>query len=91
MVSMWNEMYEMLLPELEECQNRGCKILGVCHNIQNPMDGIEIHHSGKYHDMTEKLHWFIISADGRKLLYGYSAQSFALQNKNLFCVKFIDI
>ena len=75
MVSMWNEMYEMLLPELEECQNRGCKILGVCHNIQNPMDGIEIHHSGKYHDMTENLHWFIISADGRKLLYGYSAES----------------
>ena len=72
---MWNEMYEMLLPELEECQNRGCKILGVCHNIQNPMDGIEIHHSGKYHDMTEKLHWFIISADGRKLLYGYSAET----------------
>lgn len=75
MVSMWDEMYEILLPELEECQNRGCKILGVCHNIQNPMDGIEIHHSGKYHDMTEKLHWFIISADGRKLLYGYSAET----------------
>ena len=25
--------------------------------------------------MTEKLHWFIISADGRKLLYGYSAET----------------
>lgn len=75
MVSMWNEMYEMLLPELEECQNCGCKVLGVCHNIQNPIDGIEIHHSGKFHDMPEKLHWFIISADGRKLLYGYSAET----------------
>lgn len=75
MVSMWNEMYEMLLPELEECQNRGCRALGVCHNIQNPIDGIEIHHSGKYHDMPKKLRWFIISADGRKLLYGYSAET----------------
>lgn len=75
MVSIWNEMYEMLLTELEECQNRGCKILGVSHNIQNPIDGIEIHHSGKYHDMAGNLHWFIISADGRKLLYGYSAET----------------
>lgn len=75
MVSMWNGMYDMLLPELEKCQTCGCKVLGMCHNIQNPIDGIEIHHNGKYHDMTEKLHWFIISADGRKLIYGYSAET----------------
>lgn len=75
MVSMWDEMYEMLLPELEECQNGGCEVLGVCYNVQDPIEGIEIHHSGKYHDMTENLHWFIISVDGRKLLYGYSAET----------------
>lgn len=75
MVSMWNEMYGMLLPGLEECQHNGCKILGICHNIQNPVDGIETHISGKYHNMAENLHWFIISADGRKLLYGYSAET----------------
>lgn len=75
MISMWNQMYELLLPELEECCDRGCKILGVGHNIQNPVAGIEIHHDGKYHDMDEGLHWFIISADGDKLLYGYSAET----------------
>ncbi|MEY8329605.1 helix-turn-helix domain-containing protein [Lachnospiraceae bacterium 48-33] len=75
MISMWNQMYELLLPELEECRNRGCKILGVGHNIQNPIADIEMHHDGKYHDMPEKLRWFIISADGNRLLYGYSAET----------------
>lgn len=75
MISMWNQMYELLLPELQECRNRGCKILGVGHNIQNPIADIEMHHDGKYHDMPEKLRWFIISADGNRLLYGYSAET----------------
>jgi len=68
-------MYELLLPELKECRNRGCKILGVGHNIRNPIADIEMHHDGKYHDMPEKLHWFIVSTDGSKLLYGYSAET----------------
>lgn len=75
MISMWNQMYEMLLPELNECQNRGCKILGVGHNLKKAIDCIEIHHNGKYHDMSEKLHWFIISVDGKKMIYGYSAET----------------
>lgn len=75
MISMWNQMYELLLPELKECKYRGCRILGVGHNIQDPIDDIQTHHDGKYHDMPEKLHWFIISADGNKLLYGYSAET----------------
>ena len=75
MISMWNQMYELVLPELKECQNRGCNVLGVGHNLKNPIAGIEMHHGGKYHDMSENLHWFIISADGKKLLYGYSAET----------------
>lgn len=75
MISMWNQMYELLLPELKECQTRGCEILGVGHNFRDPLANIEIHHDGKYHDMDDNLHWFIISADGRKLLYGYSAET----------------
>lgn len=75
MISMWNQMYELLLSELKECQNRGCKVFGVGHNLRNPIAGIEMHHDGKYHVMPEKLHWFIVSADGKKLLYGYSAET----------------
>lgn len=75
MISMWNQMYDLLLPELNECENRGCKVLGVGHNIQDPIADIETHHDGKYHDMPEKLHWFIISSDSKKMLYGYSAEA----------------
>ena len=62
-ISMWNQMYELLLPELEECKERGCNVLG-----------IEKHFNSKIHNMPENMHWFILSADGKKLLYGYSAE-----------------
>lgn len=75
MVSMWDQMYDLLLPELLECQMRGVKVLGISHNVKNPIDEIEKHHNGKYHNMPENLHWFIISADGNKMLYGYSAET----------------
>lgn len=41
-------MYELLLPELEECKNRGCNVLGISHDIDNPMEGIEKHLAVKH-------------------------------------------
>jgi len=73
-ISMWNQMYELLLPELEECKERGCNVLGISHDIKNPIEGIEKHFNSKIHNMPENMHWFILSADGKKLLYGYSAE-----------------
>lgn len=75
MISMWDQMYDLLLPQFTECQNRGCKVLGVGHNFKNPVAGIEMHHDGKYHAMSEKLPWFILSSDGEKLIYGCSAET----------------
>ncbi|MDE6600851.1 MAG: TrmB family transcriptional regulator [Lachnospiraceae bacterium] len=74
MVSVWSQMYELLLPELEQCKSRGCNVLGIGHNMDNPMEGIEKHFGGKMHNMPENMHWFVLSADGKKLLYGYSAE-----------------
>lgn len=73
-ISMWNQMYELLLPELEGCKERGCNVLGISHDIKNPIEGIEKHFNSKIHNMPENMHWFILSADGKKLLYGYSAE-----------------
>lgn len=73
-ISMWNQMYELLLPELEQCKKRGCNVLGISHDIRNPIEGIEKHFNSKIHNMPENMHWFILSADGKKLLYGYSAE-----------------
>lgn len=72
MISMWSQMYELLLPELEECKSRGCNVLGIGHDIDQPMEGIERHSDGKTHNMPENMRWFILSTDGKKLLYGYS-------------------
>ena len=74
LVSMWDQMYALLLPELEECRGRGCHVLGIGHDIQNPLEGIERHFDSKIHNMPENMRWFILSADGKKLLYGYSAE-----------------
>ncbi|MDE7185166.1 MAG: TrmB family transcriptional regulator, partial [Lachnospiraceae bacterium] len=73
-ISMWSQMYELLLPELEECKKRGCNVLGISHGVKNPMEGMEKHFNSKIHNMPEHMHWFILSADGKKLLYGYSAE-----------------
>lgn len=74
MVSMWNQMYALLLPELEECKSRGCHVLGISHDIPTPLEGMERHFDSKIHNMPENMRWFILSADGKKLLYGYSAE-----------------
>lgn len=74
MISMWNQMYELLLPELKICKKRGCKVLGISHDIESPIEGIEKHFNNKTHHMPENMHWFILSVDGKKLLYGYSVE-----------------
>lgn len=74
-ISMWNQMYELLLPELKECKKRGSSVLGISHDIEEPIAGIEKHNGGKTHNMPENMHWFIISVDGEKMLYGYSVEA----------------
>lgn len=74
-ISMWNPMYRLLLPELKECKNRGCKVLGISYDIENPIEGIEKHFNSKIHHMQENMHWFILSIDSKKLLYGYSVEA----------------
>ncbi len=75
MVCLWDKMYDMILPGLKECQKRGCRVLGIGHNILSPIQGIEAHHKGKFHGSPENFSWFILSADGKKLIYGYSPET----------------
>ena len=74
-LSVWSNMYEQLLPELKQCKGRGCKIAGIGHEIENPIEGIEQHCDDKLHNTVENVPWFILSVDGRKLLYGYSVEA----------------
>lgn len=72
--SVWSQMYELLLPELKECKERGCKIVGIGHEIENPIEGIEKHVKNKIHNTRGNMPWFVLSIDSKKLLYGYSAE-----------------
>lgn len=70
-ISVWNHMYTLLLPELKEC---GCKIVGIGHEVDNPIGGIEKHNNNKIHNSTENIPWFVLSVDSKKMLYGYSPE-----------------
>lgn len=72
--SLWSQMYDLLLPELKECKERGCKVAGIGHEIDNPIEGIENHCKNKIHNTIENTPWFVLSIDSKKLLYGYSAE-----------------
>lgn len=74
-LSVWSQMYELLLPELKKCKERGCKIAGIGHEIENPMEGIEKHCKNKIHNTIENTPWFVLSIDSKKLLYGHSAEA----------------
>ena len=73
-VSIWSPMYELLLPELEKCKSRGCKILGISNDVENPIEEIKKHFNSNIHNMDKDMHWFILSIDSKKLLYGYSVE-----------------
>lgn len=74
MLSAWEGMYKLLSDELYECQKRGCKVLGIGHDFISDIDGIEHHNEGKIHNMPKEMRWFVLSADGERMLYGYSAE-----------------
>lgn len=74
MVSICGQMYEQLLPELKECKERGCKVVGIGHEIEDPIEGIEQHVRNKIHNPVEKTPWFVLSVDSKKLLYGHSPE-----------------
>lgn len=74
MVSIWGQMYQQLLPELKECKARGCKLVGIGHEIEGPVEGIEQHVRNKIHNTAQKTPWFVLSVDSKKMLYGHAAE-----------------
>ena len=73
-VSLWDTMYQNLLPDLEECRNRGCSVHGITFNVDSPIKGLDKHRENKQHNSADRKKWFIISVDGTELLYGHSAE-----------------
>ncbi|MED4752653.1 TrmB family transcriptional regulator [Brevibacillus choshinensis] len=74
LLSMWEPMYDKLLPELQEKAERGCRVKGILFDVEHPMEGMYKHRTNEYINKMTEERWFVLSVDGKELLYGHSAE-----------------
>jgi sugar-specific transcriptional regulator TrmB len=74
LLSMWEPMYDKLLPELLEKAERGCRVKGILFDVAHPMEGLYKHRTNEYINKMTEERWFVLSVDGKELLYGHSAE-----------------
>ncbi|QRG68431.1 TrmB family transcriptional regulator [Brevibacillus choshinensis] len=74
LLSMWQPMYDKLLPELQEKAEQGCPIKGILFDVDQPMEGLHKHRINEYINKWTEERWFVLSVDGKELLYGHSAE-----------------
>ena len=74
LLSMWEPMYEKLLGELEDKKEQGCAIKGILFDVDEPMAGLYKHRINEYINKKTEERWFVLSVDGKELLYGHSPE-----------------
>lgn len=79
-ISMWAPMYNELLPEFEEIVKSGLHLKGIVFNTDSPIGELYPHRMNKYMASIVDERWFVMSVDGKELLYGHSAE----QGKSAF-------
>lgn len=78
-ISMWGTMYEKLEDDLKEIQET-CSLKGIVFQVENPLQNLVIHRKTDYIDNIGEKKWFIISIDGKEMIYGHPVE----QNGNTF-------
>lgn len=79
LLSMWSPMYDELLPELQAA-SKHAHLRGILFHVANPLPGLELHRMNHYMASLTEQRWFVLSIDGKELLYGHSAE----RNGNAF-------
>ncbi|MFP3390909.1 TrmB family transcriptional regulator [Brevibacillus sp. SIMBA_040] len=74
LLSMWEPMYDKLKNELLAKEKAGCSIKGILFDVDNPMGGLYKHRTNEYINKQTEERWFVLSIDGKELLYGHSAE-----------------
>ena len=74
LLSMWEPMYDKLKNELIAKEKAGCSIKGILFDVDNPMAGLYKHRTNEYINKQTEERWFVLSIDGKELLYGHSAE-----------------
>ena len=70
-ISMWQDMYELLKTDLEEAAKH-VTIKGLTIHVDNPISQIESHRPTEFTEKTTSEHWFIVSIDAQEMIYGPS-------------------
>ncbi|HDX9591348.1 TPA: TrmB family transcriptional regulator [Bacillus pseudomycoides] len=78
-ISMWDTMYGKLEEDLQEMQ-KTCSLKGIVFQVENPLPNLVIHRKTDYVDNIGEKKWFIISIDGKEMIYGHPVE----QNGNTF-------
>ncbi|APH04012.1 TrmB family transcriptional regulator [Bacillus weihaiensis] len=70
-ISLWDNMYERLEQDLiDKAPNIDLK--GIVFQVESPLSGLDIHRKTSYVDSIGENKWFILSIDGREMIYGPS-------------------
>ena len=72
-ISMWDEMYEVLKEELFEVADK-VRVQGITLHVENPIKNLETHRITPYTEKLSTEHWFILLIDSKEMIYGPSLE-----------------
>ncbi|ODG91073.1 MULTISPECIES: helix-turn-helix domain-containing protein [Bacillaceae] len=72
-ISMWDEMYEVLKKELVHATEKAT-IQGITLHVENPIGKLESHRITPFTETKSTDHWFILSIDSKEMIYGPSIE-----------------
>ncbi|MFD4704095.1 TrmB family transcriptional regulator [Gottfriedia sp. NPDC058432] len=72
-ISMWDEMYEVLKKELVHATEKAT-IQGITLHVENPIGNLESHRITPFTETKSTDHWFILSIDSKEMIYGPSIE-----------------
>lgn len=72
-VSIWNSMYDQLADDLQTKQHI-CSLKGIVFGVKDPLPQLVVHRQTDYIDNIGEKKWFIISIDGKEMIYGHPTE-----------------
>ncbi|HWL26066.1 MAG TPA: helix-turn-helix domain-containing protein [Ureibacillus sp.] len=73
-ISMWDDMYEVLKEDLEEAE-KSVEVKGLTIHVEEPISQLESHRPTQFTETLTSEHWFILSIDAQEMIYGPSLEA----------------
>lgn len=70
-ISMWDDMYEVLREDLQQTAAR-VTVQGITLHVENPVERVDVHRITPFTETSSNEHWFILSIDAKEMIYGPS-------------------